>query len=759
MTDLKDTHRSLAAGERAPAVRALRWATLAGLAAVVVATPFAAGGGPLFETWIYHAVSLAAAGLCLLRAALVVDHRRAWILFGLAILSWTVGDLIWTVLYRGDADAVTPSAADLFFLLFYPLALAGIVSLGGSRVVGRSWLDGLIGALGAAALLAVVAVAPAAGGGGDTATVVTDFAYPVGDMFLLAALFSITLVAGEAAGRSWALLAAGIAMFVIADATYLIAVDAGSYEVGGWIDPFWLAGLVLIAFASWSRAGGSSRLRRRGAPAVALPAILALSAIALLIADHYHRLPGSAVLLAGLTLVAASVRFGLIRIENRRLVGRMAASLHRYRTLIDTAGEAVVTFDAKGVYTFVNDRFSEITGYERDDVIGHSVLEFVPAGGERAGFADRLAAGEADGPVRIEMEASRKGGSPLWLLVNASPMLAGEDESDEGGQPGYVAMFSDISDRHRAELALRESERRFRVSFENAPIGMALSSFEPGGLGHYLRVNRRYCELVGYTEQELLALDPALVLHPDDQAAELELLGELTSGKRSSYELEKRLVTASGEPIEVLGACSLARDEEGRPLYAIRHVEDIGARKQFERELRELATHDPMTGLVNRRRLDEELDRELAFARRYDEQGAVLMLDLDGFKRINDCYGHEAGDEALIAITAALSARLRRTDAFARVGGDEFVIVLPRTEPAGAERFAKNLLETVRGVELRAGDGSEHLTASVGIATYSKEAPKDVVELLAQADEAMYAAKRAGRNRFELYSRAEAAAS
>ncbi len=287
---------------------------------------------------------------------------------------------------------------------------------------------------------------------------------------------------------------------------------------------------------------------------------------------------------------------------------------------------------------------------------------------------------------------------------------------------------------------------------------MALTSVEPGRLGRFVRVNRRYCELLGYTEEELLALDSAQVVHPDDQPKEVELLAELVSGKRAGYELEKRLVAASGKTIEVLAACSLARDEAGRPLYAIRQDEDIGARKQFEHELHELATHDPMTGLINRRRLDEELERELALADRYGEEGTVLMLDLDGFKRINDSYGHEAGDEALIAIAEAVSALLRRTDSFARVGGDEFVIVLPRTGLAGAERFAEKLLEAVRETALKAGDGGQHLTASIGITAYSKGAVTDVVELLARADDAMYAAKHAGRDRFELYSGAESAA-
>ncbi len=405
-------------------VSALEGIMLGGLAVYVFATIAGVADVKALSAGLYNALVLLAAALCIVRAALVKEGRWGWFLIGLAVAMWAVGDVIWDAFLADQRHPPFPSAADALYLLFIPFVLAGMISLGGARALGRSWLDGLIGALAAATVLAALVVAPAASGGGDMAAVVTNFAYPVGDMFLLAVLISLTVVSGMSAGRSWVVLALGIVMFVVADIAYLLAVDAGTYEDGGWIDPFWIAGTTLIGIASWWSTAGASRPRQRGALAVAIPAILALPAIALLIADHYNRLPGSAAILAGLTLVAVSARFGLILVENRSLVRSMAASVDRYRTLVNTAGEAVVTLDAEGRYTFVNDRFTEITGYERDEVIGHSVLEFVPANSERAELDDRLEAEEDDGPERLEVEVNHKDGSTLWLLVNSSPMLA-----------------------------------------------------------------------------------------------------------------------------------------------------------------------------------------------------------------------------------------------------------------------------------------------------------------------------------------------
>jgi diguanylate cyclase (GGDEF)-like protein/PAS domain S-box-containing protein len=173
---------------------------------------------------------------------------------------------------------------------------------------------------------------------------------------------------------------------------------------------------------------------------------------------------------------------------------------------------------------------------------------------------------------------------------------------------------------------------------------------------------------------------------------------------------------------------------------------DITERRRFESELQHLADHDALTGLFNRRRFEEELEREVALAHRYGEPGAALVLDLDNFKYVNDTLGHQSGDELILNVAGALRRRLRETDAMARLGGDEFAVILPRIDDAGAHQVARELLQAVREHEGLVGGRTVRVTTSIGVATFGGERVTGQ-EVLATADIAMYEAKNAGRDR------------
>jgi diguanylate cyclase (GGDEF)-like protein len=173
---------------------------------------------------------------------------------------------------------------------------------------------------------------------------------------------------------------------------------------------------------------------------------------------------------------------------------------------------------------------------------------------------------------------------------------------------------------------------------------------------------------------------------------------------------------------------------------------DITERRRFESELQHLADHDALTGLLNRRRFEEELEREVALASRYGEAGAALVLDLDNFKYVNDTMGHQAGDQLILDVAGALRRRLRETDAMARLGGDEFAVILPRTDDAGAHQVARELLQAVREHEGLVAGRTVRVTTSIGVATFGAERVTGQ-EVLATADIAMYEAKDAGRDR------------
>jgi diguanylate cyclase (GGDEF)-like protein/PAS domain S-box-containing protein len=307
-------------------------------------------------------------------------------------------------------------------------------------------------------------------------------------------------------------------------------------------------------------------------------------------------------------------------------------------------------------------------------------------------------------------------------------------------------------ERRDAENQLRAAEERFRRAFEDAGTGMALIGVGDAE-GRILEVNDALCASTRYDREQLLTLHLSGLIHPEDAPETDELVRRVTEGELTSVHGETRLLDAMGEVVWIAFSTSVIRDGEGRPLYRLAQLQDITERKRFEGQLQHLADHDPVTTLFNRRRFEQELARELAAARRYATGGAVLALDLDNFKYVNDTLGHSAGDELIATVAETLSARMRRTDIVARLGGDEFALVLPHVDEAQALRVAEELLVAIRNdAVVTTAKGSRRATASIGIALFGS-APDALTaeELLIEADIAMYDAKEAGRDQACVY--------
>jgi len=179
---------------------------------------------------------------------------------------------------------------------------------------------------------------------------------------------------------------------------------------------------------------------------------------------------------------------------------------------------------------------------------------------------------------------------------------------------------------------------------------------------------------------------------------------------------------------------------------AVLTFEDITARRQLEQALLHQATHDPLTGLDNRREMYTRLEQELARARRYGEPLAVVMLDIDHFKAVNDHYGHQAGDAVLQELAQRLLQQARKADLVARYGGEEFLLILPRTDLAAAGVFAERLRERIAGRPFGTPAGELSIQVSIGVAAYPDQAA-DSDSLIRAADTALYSAKQQGRNR------------
>jgi diguanylate cyclase (GGDEF)-like protein/PAS domain S-box-containing protein len=288
--------------------------------------------------------------------------------------------------------------------------------------------------------------------------------------------------------------------------------------------------------------------------------------------------------------------------------------------------------------------------------------------------------------------------------------------------------------------ALRASEEMFRLAFEDAPIGMAISDLRSGQPGRYLRVNDALCDMLGYSRKDLLARTFLDVSYPADLAEDQATLQAAIAGELSSFRGEKRYQRADGSTCWTLVSASVIRGSDGTPQRFVTQVLDITHRKQRELRLTQQALHDPLTGLPNRLLLRQRLDHAIARARRSGAQAVVLFCDLDGFKEINDAYGHGAGDQVLVTIAGRLLAEVRSVDTVARLGGDEFVVVLEDTSvPASADLV--NRLQTALSSAVAYEAVSLAVTVSVGVAEVNAQTV-DAEQVLQRADAAMYRAKR-----------------
>ena len=396
-------------------------------------------------------------------------------------------------------------------------------------------------------------------------------------------------------------------------------------------------------------------------------------------------------------------------------------------------GIAVV--DDEGRPLGVNDAFVDMIGYSPDELRGMSFMEFTHLDDVQKDVElyEKLVAGEIP-HYRIDKRYVTASGEVMWaeLYVTTTPTPAGSDAR-------FVAFVRDITDRRRAE-------ERYRSLFENSRDAIVLTDRE----GNFRRVNDAFVELTGYSRSELEELR-AQDLY-EDPGRRQELLETLEdSGYVQGFELQLR--RADGRLVYCTVTTNLRPGPEGRRgIQAI--IRDVTAQKELEEELRQQALHDSLTGLPNRTLLHDRLDQALARIERSPEAClAVLFLDLDGFKAVNDRHGHEVGDQMLRRIAARLSELVRDGDTVARFGGDEFVVLLHELEGVEeTELVARRICDGVGGVE-PAEASPTGLTMSIGIALVAADdlrgLPREDVlddpsELIRWADRAMYRAKEAG---------------
>lgn len=344
-----------------------------------------------------------------------------------------------------------------------------------------------------------------------------------------------------------------------------------------------------------------------------------------------------------------------------------------------------------------------------------------------------------------------------WLrdsmsLIADGGELSGRIPLEDGGRNEATmvarAVNSMLDALGRSHERVRESEERHRVLVETMPDAVFTLTLD----GVFTFANQQAEWLTGYSRDHLVGLRYDRVLAKQSVGIVRQRLENPPATVRP---IAVAFIDQGGRELPVDLSISPVHDSEGNTIATTWIARDVTERREFEDRLVYLASHDHLTGLFNRRRFEEEVSQRLAETSRHGGGGALLWIDLDNFKAVNDSFGHRIGDELLREVASALGKRSRESQVLARLGGDEFAILLPRAEKDEAVKAAERILGELAALPLRAESRPLRVSASVGVAMYPEHA-ETVDQLLLRADSAMYSAKEDGRNRVCMYSPDEA---
>ncbi len=452
------------------------------------------------------------------------------------------------------------------------------------------------------------------------------------------------------------------------------------------------------------------------------------------------------------TIVLGVLVLHAVRREREGAEQERLTAERRHRLLTENATDTILVFGVSGTITYVSPACSELIGYKPDEVLGRAPRDFVHPDDRSEIVGARRRVNDQGGTVTVTARLRHRDGHDVWIEARVRRVLDPATGAPIEGQ----AIVRDVSERVSAEAALRESveriaaaELRFRTAFEAAPIGMALSDLE----GRFIQVNDALCAITGYTREELEEMGFAELSHPSDLMRDEEMMRSLLSGEQSTFWMEKRFVDVVGQVVMVAVHATLVRAADGTPQHFLGQIQDVSERVRYEAQLQHMADHDPLTGLLNRRSFERELNQHIARVERYGPEGAALVLDIDRFKHINDTLGHNVGDELIVKVAQTLRTRLRDSDVLARLGGDEFAVLMPRGGVEEAQQVAASVLAAVRDQSVLTAAGRRRpITASIGIALFGESERLSAEDVLVNADLAMYDAKEAGRDRAATYS-------
>jgi len=424
--------------------------------------------------------------------------------------------------------------------------------------------------------------------------------------------------------------------------------------------------------------------------------------------------------------------FVTIDIGERKLTKDVLRTLSR---AIEQSPVSVVITDPQGDIQYVNPKFERLTGYTSAEVIGQNPRILGSGENPAAEYSEMWAAISSGKTWQGEFHNRRKDGTLFWERASISPVL-----DEQGTLVHFVAVKEDITERKAAEQELRVAA----TAFESQE-GMIVTDER----NVILRVNRAFTRITGYSAEEAVGQTPSLLNSGRQDAA---FYAAMWAGIRrdGSWQGEIRNRCKNGEIYPEWLSITAVFDDHGQVTNYVAAFSDITQHKQAEDKIKQLAFSDPLTGLPNRRLLLDRLHQALAASTRNKRQGALLFIDIDNFKTLNDTLGHDKGDLLLKQVAGRLLTCVREGDTVARLGGDEFVVMLEdlseHSEEAAtqAKVVGEKVLAALNHVYLLA-DHEYPSTPSIGVTLFSDH-QNSIDELLKQADLAMYQAKAAGRN-------------
>ncbi len=414
----------------------------------------------------------------------------------------------------------------------------------------------------------------------------------------------------------------------------------------------------------------------------------------------------------------------------------------KFQAMTEQSSDGITVADEEGNYIFVNSTFCDMVGYSEQELLQMTVFDVKAPEQDQTSFA-RTKGAEQGLEVRVELQ--RKDGSTF-----TSEVVGKMIEFD--GQPRVLGTIRDISERIKAEKALAESQQRYDLALEVANDGVWDWHLED----NVTIFDKRYYTMAGYEPDAFPCSfeEWHKRIHPQDVKQAEEAVQLYLSGQSQKYDVEFRFLRQDGEYMWIRARGKIVeRDQAGKPLRFVGTHSDISVLKEHENHILRQAHYDSLTGLPNRFLTLDRLTQLLNEAGRNEQQVAVLFMDLDDFKKVNDTLGHEIGDKLLVETAERLSQTVRSRDTVGRLGGDEFIILMGGvTDASDTLSIAENVLNRLR--DAYHIEGRELiLSGSLGIALYPQDG-ETPSELLRNADSAMYHAKDLGRNTYSFFTQA-----